>query len=27
VIADDYWSVEEICTQQYAQACRQAGLQ
>jgi D-xylose transport system substrate-binding protein len=27
VIADDYWSVEEICTQQYAQACKDAGLQ
>jgi len=27
VIADDFWSVEEICTQQYAQACKDAGLE
>jgi D-xylose transport system substrate-binding protein len=27
VIADDYWSVDEICTKQYAQACKDAGLQ
>jgi D-xylose transport system substrate-binding protein len=27
VVADDYWSVEEICTKQYAQACKEAGLQ
>jgi D-xylose transport system substrate-binding protein len=27
VIADDYWSVDEICTQQYAQACKDAGIQ
>jgi D-xylose transport system substrate-binding protein len=27
VIADDYWSVEEICTGQYSQACKDAGLQ
>jgi D-xylose transport system substrate-binding protein len=27
VIADDYWSVEEICTGQYRQACKDAGLQ
>jgi D-xylose transport system substrate-binding protein len=27
VIADDYWSVEEICTGQYKQACQDAGLQ
>jgi D-xylose transport system substrate-binding protein len=27
VIADDYWSVQEICTGQYQQACKDAGLQ
>ena len=27
VIADDYWSVDEICTGQYRQACQDAGLQ
>ena len=27
IVADDYWSVEEICTQQYAQACKKAGVQ
>jgi D-xylose transport system substrate-binding protein len=27
VIADDYWSVDEICTGQYRQACKDAGLQ
>ena len=27
IIADDYWSVDEICTQQYAQACKDAGIQ
>ena len=27
IIADDLWSVDEICTQQYAQACKQAGIQ
>ncbi len=27
VIADDYWSIEEICTGQYKQACQQAGLE
>jgi D-xylose transport system substrate-binding protein len=27
IIADDFWSVDEICTQQYAQACKQAGIQ
>jgi D-xylose transport system substrate-binding protein len=26
IIADDYWSVDEICTQQYAQACKDAGI-
>jgi D-xylose transport system substrate-binding protein len=26
IIADDYWSVDEICTGQYAQACKEAGL-
>ena len=27
IIADDFWSVDEICTQQYAQACKNAGIQ
>jgi D-xylose transport system substrate-binding protein len=27
VIADDYWSVEEICTKQYQQACKDSGIQ
>ena len=27
VIADDLWSVDEICTKQYAQACKDAGIQ
>jgi D-xylose transport system substrate-binding protein len=27
VIADDYWTVDEICTQEYAQACKDAGIQ
>ena len=27
IIAGDYWSVDEICTQQYAQACKDAGIQ
>jgi D-xylose transport system substrate-binding protein len=27
VIADDYWSVDEICNKQYAQACKDAGIQ
>jgi D-xylose transport system substrate-binding protein len=27
IIADDYWSVDEICTQEYAQACKDAGIQ
>jgi D-xylose transport system substrate-binding protein len=27
VIADDWWSVDEICTKQYAQACKDAGIQ
>ena len=27
IIKDDYWSVDEICTQQYAQACKDAGIQ
>ena len=26
IIADDFWSVDEICTQQYAQACKDAGI-
>ncbi|MGH2952775.1 MAG: sugar ABC transporter substrate-binding protein [Solirubrobacterales bacterium] len=27
IIADDFWSVDEICTQQFQQACRDAGIQ
>jgi D-xylose transport system substrate-binding protein len=27
VVKDGYWSVDEICTAQYAQACKDAGLQ
>jgi D-xylose transport system substrate-binding protein len=27
VVKDDYWTVDEICTGQYAQACKEAGLQ
>jgi D-xylose transport system substrate-binding protein len=27
IIADDYWSVDEICTKDYADACKQLGLQ
>ena len=27
IIADDYWSPKEICTQKYAQACKDAGIQ
>jgi len=27
VIADDYWSVDEICDKQYAQVCKDAGIQ
>ncbi|MQA73778.1 MAG: substrate-binding domain-containing protein [Solirubrobacterales bacterium] len=27
IIADDFWSAKEICTQQYAQACKAAGIQ
>jgi D-xylose transport system substrate-binding protein len=27
VIADGFWSVDEVCTGQYAQACKQAGIQ
>jgi D-xylose transport system substrate-binding protein len=27
VVADDYWSIEEICTGQYQQACKDAGLE
>ena len=27
IIADKYWSVKEICTQQYAKACKAAGIQ
>ena len=27
IIADDYWSVDEICTADYADACKELGLQ
>jgi D-xylose transport system substrate-binding protein len=27
VVADGYWSAKEICTKQYAQACKDAGIQ
>jgi D-xylose transport system substrate-binding protein len=27
VVKDNYWSVDEICTGQYVQACKDAGLQ
>ncbi|MET0926474.1 MAG: substrate-binding domain-containing protein, partial [Solirubrobacterales bacterium] len=27
IIKDDYWTVDEICTQEYAQACKEAGIQ
>jgi D-xylose transport system substrate-binding protein len=27
IIADDFWSVDEICTQRYQQACQEAGIQ
>lgn len=27
IIADDFWSVDEICTKEYADACKQAGIQ
>ena len=27
VIADDFWSVDEVCTQRYRQACQEAGIQ
>jgi D-xylose transport system substrate-binding protein len=27
IIADDFWSVDEICTKQYEQACKDAGIQ
>ncbi len=27
IIKDDYWSANEICTKQYAQACKDAGIQ
>ncbi len=27
VIADDFWSVDEICTADYADACKEAGIQ
>jgi D-xylose transport system substrate-binding protein len=26
IIADDFWPVDEICTQAYAQACKEAGI-
>ena len=27
VVADGFWSVDEICTKEYADACADAGLQ
>jgi D-xylose transport system substrate-binding protein len=27
IIADEYWTAQEICTQRYQQACRDAGIQ
>src|SRR3954447_13063686 len=27
IIADGYWSAKQICTKQYAQACKDAGIQ
>jgi D-xylose transport system substrate-binding protein len=27
IVADGYWSVDEICTAQFAQACKDAGIQ
>ncbi len=27
IVADDFWSVDEICTPQYAQDCKDAGLE
>jgi len=27
IIADEFWSVDEICTQQFRQACQEAGIQ
>lgn len=26
IIADDFWSVDEICTKEYAAACKEAGI-
>ena len=27
VVADDYWTVQDICTKQYEQACKDAGIE
>ncbi len=27
VVADNFWTVQQICTPQYADACKAAGLQ
>jgi D-xylose transport system substrate-binding protein len=27
IVADGYWTADDICTQQYAQACKDAGIQ
>jgi D-xylose transport system substrate-binding protein len=27
VVADEFWTVQQICTPEYAQACQDAGLQ
>ncbi len=27
IIADGYWTVEDICTQEYADACKEAGIE
>ena len=27
VVKDGYWSADEICTKQYAQDCKDAGIQ
>ena len=27
IVKDGYWSAAEICTKEYAQACKDAGIQ
>ena len=27
IVKDDFWTVKQICTPQYAAACKQAGIQ